>query len=113
MVRSGGTSGSDTKGKLDDEIDDLFKLPLAEFTGARNALAAGLKKSGRQNEADRVKLLAKPSISAWAVNRLYWLHRDAFDELIATGKRFRQGQTSRVAGKAAGMRESLDARREA
>jgi hypothetical protein len=101
------------KRKLDDEIDDLFKLPVAEFTGARNALAARLKKEGRVNDAERVKLLAKPSVSAWAVNQLYWDHRDAFDQLIATGKRFRHAPTSRRAGKAADMRESLDARRDA
>ena len=93
------------KRKLDDDIDDLFKLPVAEFTNARNALAARLKKEGRTNDADRVKLLAKPSVSAWAVNQLYWGHRDAFDQLIATGKRFRHGPTSR--------RESMDARRDA
>jgi hypothetical protein len=93
------------KRKLDDDIDDLFKLPVAEFTNARNALAARLKKEGRVNDAERVKLLAKPSVSAWAVNQLYWDHRDAFDQLIATGKGFRHGSTSR--------RESLDARRDA
>ena len=93
------------KRKFDDEIDDLFKLPVAEFTSARNALAARLKKQGRTNDAERVKLLAKPSVSAWAVNQLYWDHRDAFDQLIATGKSFRHGPTSR--------RESVDARRDA
>jgi len=97
------------KRKLDDEIDDLFRLPLAEFTGARNALAARLKKEGRSNDAERVKLLGKPSVSAWTVNQLYWNHRDSFDELIATGKRFRP--TSRRTGKGADMRDSLDARR--
>lgn len=97
--------------KLEDEIDALFQQPLAEFTGSRNALASRLKKDGRANDAERVKLLTKPSVSAWAVNQLYWEHRDAFDELIATGKRFRAG--SRSAGKAANMRDSLDARREA
>jgi len=93
------------KRKLEDEIDDLFRLPLAEFTTARNALAARLKKEGRANDAERVKLLAKASVSAWAVNQLYWNHRAAFDQLIATGKRFRPTQAS--------MRGSLDARREA
>jgi hypothetical protein len=96
------------KRKLDDEIDDLFRLALAEFTGARNALAARLKKEGRPNDADRVKLLGKPSISAWTVNQLYWNHREEFDQLIATGKRFRA--TPRRGGK---VTDSLDARREA
>ena len=101
------------KNNLDDEIDGLFRLPLAEFTSARNTLAARLKKEGRANDADRVKLLAKPSISAWTVNQLYWNHRKAFDQLIASGKRLRPAQKLRVAGKVAGMRDSLDARREA
>jgi len=101
------------KRKLEDEIDDLFKLPLAEFTSGRNALAARLKKEGRANDAERVKLFAKPSVSAWTVNQLYWDHRDAFEQLIATGKRFRPTPASRRGGKAADMRNSLDARREA
>jgi hypothetical protein len=101
------------KSKLEDDIDALFRLPLAEFTGERNALAARLKKEGRRDDADRVKLLAKPSVSAWAVNQLYWDHREAFDELMASGKRLRPAQKLRLAGKVAGMRDSLDARRDA
>ncbi|HEY0367763.1 MAG TPA: hypothetical protein VGC73_14925 [Pyrinomonadaceae bacterium] len=101
------------KNNLDGDINSLFRLPLAEFTSARNTLAARLKKEGRPDDADRVKLLAKPSISAWTVNQLYWKHREAFDELMRTGKRLRPGQKLRLAGKVAGMRDSLDARREA
>src|SRR5437016_624065 len=96
--------------KLDDDIDALFKLPLTEFVGARKALAAGLKQKGLVSEAEGVKALAKPSISAWTVNQLYWRHREAFDELIATSQRFRQAQ---VTGKMVNMREALDARRDA
>jgi len=93
-----------------EDVDALYKLPLAEFTSARNALASRLKKAGRVDDAARVKDLAKPSISAWAVNQLYWNHREEFDELIASGQRFRKAQMS---GKVASMREALDARREA
>ena len=99
--------------ELESDLDALFRLPLAEFTGARNALAAQLKKSGRGAEAARVKALAKPSVSAWAVNQLYWNHRTAFDQLIASGERFQKAQTSRSSGKAADMREALEARRAA
>lgn len=101
------------KDKLEDDVNALFRLPVAEFTGARNALAVQLKKSGRRDESDRVKALAKPSITAWAVNQLYWQHREAFDRLIATGQRFRKAQTSGRTPKVADMREALDARREA
>lgn len=101
------------KSKLEDDIDALFRLPLAEFTGERNELAARLKKEGRRDDADRVKLLAKPSVSAWAVNQLYWEHREEFDKLMSSGKRLRPAHKLRLAGKAQGMRDSLDARREA
>lgn len=114
--RNGGPRGSESKGKrdnnLEDEVDALFRLPLPEFTGARNTLAARLKKSGRGDEAVLVKALVKPSISAWAVNQLYWNHRDAFDRLIASGERFHRAQASRLAAKVADMRAALDARRE-
>lgn len=100
-------------GKLKDEVDELFKLPLAEFTDARNALAKRLKQTGRAGDANLVKTLAKPSISAWTVNQLYWNHRSAFDRLLAAGQRFHKAQTSGAAGKLADLRGSLDARREA
>jgi hypothetical protein len=98
---------------IEDDLNDLFGLPLADFIDARKALAVKLKKEGRSLDADRVKALAKPSISAWTVNQLYWRHRAVFDRLLATGQRFREAQTSGRAGKVDAMREALDARREA
>ena len=96
--------------KIEGELNNLFKLPLNEFIAARKILASQFKKSGHAIDAERVKLLAKPSISAWTVNQLYWNHREAFDELLGSGQRFRKAQTS---GKIAEMRAALDARREA
>jgi hypothetical protein len=101
-----------TRGKPEDQVDALFRLPLAEFIGARKTLAAQLKKSGRGDEAGLVKALVKPSVSAWAVNQLYWNHREAFDRLIASGEHFHKAQTSRLGGKLADMRTAIDARRE-
>ena len=45
--------------KLDDDVDALFRPPLAEFIGARKTLAARLKKDGRTADAERTKLLAR------------------------------------------------------
>src|SRR5258706_15993589 len=83
-------TGSRSMPKPDDDIDALFKLPLTEFISARKALAARLKKNGLVSEAEGVKALAKPSISAWTVNQLYWRHREGCHELVATRSRFRQ-----------------------
>lgn len=91
MRNSGKRDGDDfgAKRKLKDDVDELFKLPLADFIGARNALATRLKQSGQANDANLVKTLAKPSVSAWTVNQLYWHHRAAFDKLLAAGQRLR------------------------
>ena len=104
MVKNIGAS------QFEQDVDALFTLPLSEFTGARNALAAQLKKAGHGDEANEVKALAKPSISVWAVNQLYWQHREVFDQLMSTGQRFRKAQTAR---KVADINETLEARREA
>src|SRR5258705_714548 len=98
---NGAGKENDTRGKLEDDVDALFRVPLAEFIAARKTLAARLKQVGGGKEADRVKALVKPSISAWAVNQLYWKHREAFDRLIATGHALRQATTSRLAWKVA------------
>lgn len=39
--------------------DELYGLPLAGFTAARNELAARLRKEGYRAEAEAVKALAK------------------------------------------------------
>ena len=98
---------------MEDEVDALFKLPLGEFTPARNALAARLKKAGQQAMADAAKAVPKPSVAAWVVNQLYWRHRGSFDRLIEAGDRFRQVQSAQQTRNSAGVREHLEARREA
>jgi hypothetical protein len=102
-----------SKDNLEEDINSLFDLPLAQFTAARNALATRLKNDGRAGDAERVKSLAKPSVSAWAVNQLYWKHRDAFDALIAAGNQLRSAHALQLANKAADTRGPSAARREA
>jgi hypothetical protein len=96
-----------------EDVDALYKLPLSEFTSARNTLASRLKKAGRADEAERVKGLPKPSISAWAVNQLFWNHRKEFDALVAAGTRLLEAHGRQFTGKPADIREPLAARREA
>ena len=94
-----------------DDVDALFRLPLSEFTAARNALAARMKKAGDAEDANRVKALPKPSVAAWTANQLYWKHRVLFDRLLDSGERFRKAQTTQLEGKSADVRTPLEARR--
>lgn len=93
----------------DNKIDELYQQPLADFTGARNALAKTL--SGA--EAQRVKALQKPTVVAWAANQLYWRARDGYDALMKSGERVRQAQIAALQGKAADIRAANDDHRRA
>lgn len=95
---------------LDDAIDALYARPLAEFTPARDALSAQLKKSGARDEAARVKALAKPAVSPWAVNQLHHHAREALDAFFESAARLREAQRL---GSAEDFRAAQAARREA
>jgi hypothetical protein len=66
---------------LEAAVDRLYQLPVAEFTEARNALAASRKAAGDPEGAALVKALAKPTLVAWVVNLVYFKHRELFDAL--------------------------------
>ena len=95
-----------------DDVVGLFRLPLVEFTPARNALATKLKKAGRADAAAQVKALHKPSISAWAINQLYWRHERDVAKLLEAGDRFREAQKAQLAGRKADVRGTLETRRQ-
>ncbi|MDQ3751601.1 MAG: hypothetical protein M3333_01750 [Actinomycetota bacterium] len=65
-------------------IDDLFGLPLAEFTSSRNVLAARVAAGGDKAEARAIKSLRKPSIVAWTLNQLSRRNKDTVERLVAT-----------------------------
>ena len=59
---------------VESDIAGLFRLPLPAFVTARNDLAQALTRAGREDTAARVRVLPKPSVSAWVVNQLHWRH---------------------------------------
>lgn len=81
----------------DDKIDELYQLPLEEFTNARNTLA---KESGDNS----IKKLEKPNAAAWAVNQLYWRERKLYDEVIKTASQVQAAYKQMLAGKPADTR---------
>ena len=97
---------------LDARIEALYRLPLADFVPARNALAAELKKA-KQAGSDTVRALAKPGVPAWVVNQLWYRHRDEFDALLDAGERLRSEQQRGLQGRGGGSRPTGDPRRQA
>lgn len=89
------------------ETADLFSLPLTQFTGARDRLAERLRAEGSTEEADQVGKLRKPSVAAWALNRVARLGPEQVDRLLDSHQQLRQ------AGSAEAMQTASEARREA
>jgi hypothetical protein len=98
---------------LDAAIDALYQAPLDRFTADRNALAADLRKRGDRAAADRVKALAKPSVTAWAVNQVWWRDREAFDAMLAAGVRLRDAHIAFAQGESADVRVAMEDRQRA
>ncbi len=94
---------------LDDQIDDLYRLPLAEFTSARNLLA----KSLTGDAAKRIKALPKPTVVPWAVNQVYWHARATYDRLLKSGERLRAAQIAALEGRPSEVRDADAAHRRA
>jgi hypothetical protein len=78
--------------EYDEAVTALYQAPLESFVAERQRLSTALKASGDKAGAARVAKLARPSISAWAVNQLWWHARPAFEELFETAGQLRAGK---------------------
>ncbi len=74
-----------------DEVDRLYKLPLEEFTAARNELAKRLGDTS-------VKQLKKPTVPAWTVNQLARTREVDVRRLLRAGEQLEQAQKQAVEG---------------
>ena len=76
----------------DDKVRELYQAPLDQFVAERKRLAAELRAAGDRAAAERLTKAHRPTMSAWVVNQLYWHARDAFDAMLATAARLREGE---------------------
>ena len=83
-----------------DPVDELFSLPLEEFTAARNRLA--------KEHGPEIRQIAKPTVPAWVVNQLARRHADLVGRLVDAGE-----EQARALKAGAGMREAQAAERKA
>jgi hypothetical protein len=96
-----------------DRIDELYALPLDEFTAARNRLAAELKSEDAE-ASKRVKALTKPNATAWVLNRLVRVARRDVEEFLEVGERVRSAEADALRGKGAhALRDAADEERRA
>jgi hypothetical protein len=83
---------------VEQAADELYGLPLDEFTRARDERAKGLRKKGDREAADAVKALRKPTVAAWALNQLSRTRRKDVEQLLAAGEELQAAQEELLAG---------------
>lgn len=91
--------------------DELYGLPLGDFTAARDALSAKLKAAGDKAGAAAAKKLVKPSVPAWAANQIVRWGRREFERLQAAARELREQQATGAPAQALrdGLREQNQA----
>lgn len=72
--------------------DELYALPLADFTPRRDALAKEHKAD--KELAGRIKALRKPSIAAWVVNLFVRRDPGQVDQVLQVGAALREAQAN-------------------
>jgi hypothetical protein len=73
-------------------IEALYRTKLSDFVVERKRLADELKAAGKKELAERVTKLGRPSVSAWAVNQLWWQERELFTLLLDAAARVKKGE---------------------
>lgn len=73
--------------------DELYGLPAAEFTAARNARAKAARSADRALAA-AIAALPRPSVAAWVVNQLVRSSPADIDALLELGGRLREAHTA-------------------
>ena len=72
--------------------DELYGLPAQEFTGARDRMAADIRRAGDRDLAAAVKKLRRPTATAWFANQLVRHYPQQVAELLDTGAALRRAQ---------------------
>jgi hypothetical protein len=85
----------DTRLRVDQVADDLYASALDDFVERRRALAIALRDEGDEPGAKQVRSMPKPSVSAWAINQLWWSDRKPFESLFAATVALRQSANAR------------------
>jgi hypothetical protein len=99
---------------LEAEVDRLYRLPLEEFTSARNDLAQRLKRAGQKDAAADVQDLRKPTVPVWAINQIAHEYGKDVEALIEASDQLRAAQERALGGGDSDqLRSAASAEREA
>jgi hypothetical protein len=87
--------------------EDLYVLPLDQFTRARDDLARRLEADGKDDEAKRVAKLRKPSVAALALNRMARDEPKAVARLVESHRMLREARSREALEDASRLRREM------
>jgi hypothetical protein len=109
VARSHGTDSDDRGDLVASAAAELYAADPDQFTARRKELAAAARKAGDAAAARAIGALAKPTRSAWVVNKLVWTDPSVPGRLADLGGQLRAGE---AALDGASIRELSRARRD-
>jgi hypothetical protein len=80
------------------DVEALYAEPLGRFIEARTELVARLKATGNADAAKAASALRKPTVAAWAIDRLARDRPRDIEALLAAGEELRSAQRRAAAG---------------
>jgi hypothetical protein len=95
------------------EIRELYRGAPEGFIAARDSLAKRLRDDGRDQDATAVKKLRRPTVAAWALDRLADVAPDEVGALLDAGAALARAQRATLSGRdPQALREATTRRRE-
>lgn len=99
---------------IEPEVRDLYRSAPEGFIVARDALAKRLRDEGRDADAAEAKKLRRPTVPAWALDRLADEAPDAIAELLEAGAELASAQRATLSGRdPQALRQAATRRRDA
>jgi hypothetical protein len=86
------------------DADELYQLPLEDFTKARDDLAKRLTKESRRDDAAAVKALKKPTVATWSLNQVAWRNPSAIHTVLEAGAKLREAHEAALSGDASALK---------
>ena len=95
------------------EVRELYRSAPEGFIAARDSLAKRLREDGRDADADEVKKLRRPTVAAWALDRLADVAPDEIGALLDAGAELARAQRATLSGRdPQALREATAKRRD-
>jgi len=95
------------------EVRELYRSAPEGFIAARDSLAERLRDEGRDADAAEVKKLRRPTVAAWALDRLADVAPDEVGALLDAGAELARAQRATLSGRdPQGLRDATGRRRD-